>query len=83
MKSVRSQEAANDPELDIPEDVRDRYGLVRAMLDHRELQGISLFLLRTRDAHGLYTQFGFTAVDKPEELMARGRLNERTEAEPR
>ena len=33
MKSVRSQEAANDPELDIPEDVRDRYGLVRAMLD--------------------------------------------------
>ena len=34
MKSVRSsQEAPNDPELALPEDVRDRYGVARAMLD--------------------------------------------------
>ena len=45
--------------------------LLRAIVDHPELQGLSLFLLRTRDAQGLYAQFGFTVVDRPEELMAR------------
>jgi GNAT superfamily N-acetyltransferase len=45
--------------------------LVRAVLDHAELQGLTLFLLRTRDAQGLYAQFGFSSVDWPEELMAR------------
>ena len=45
--------------------------LVRAILDHQDLQGVSVFLLRTRDAHGLYEPFGFERVSRPEELMVR------------
>ncbi len=38
--------------------------LVRALLDHPELAGVTSFSLRTADAHGLYEQFGFeTATD--------------------
>ena len=45
--------------------------LMRAILDHPDLQGVAVFLLRTRDAHGLYEPFGFERVSRPEELMAR------------
>jgi len=45
--------------------------LVKAMLEHPDVHGLQLLLLRTRDAHGLYAQFGFTPADKPEDLMAR------------
>ena len=45
--------------------------LMRAILDHQDLQGLAVFLLRTRDAHGLYEPFGFERVSRPEELMAR------------
>ena len=45
--------------------------LVKAILEHSDVRGLHLLLLRTRDAHGLYTQFGFTTPDRPEELMAR------------
>ena len=45
--------------------------LVKAILEHPDVHGLKLILLRTRDAHGLYAQFGFTPADKPEELMAR------------
>jgi GNAT superfamily N-acetyltransferase len=45
--------------------------LVRTILEHEDLKGLALFLLRTRDAHGLYADFGFEAVKWPEELMAR------------
>lgn len=45
--------------------------LVKAMLEHPDVHGLKLLLLRTRDAQGLYTQFGFTSPDGPEELMAR------------
>jgi GNAT superfamily N-acetyltransferase len=45
--------------------------LVRAILDHQDLQGLTVFLLRTRDAHGLYEPFGFERVSRPEELMVR------------
>jgi GNAT superfamily N-acetyltransferase len=45
--------------------------LVRAILDHHDLQGLAVFLLRTRDAHGLYEPFGFEPVNRPEELMVR------------
>ena len=51
------------------------YGVSKALmatiLAHPELQGLKLFLLRTRDAHGLYAQFGFVMVDRPEEIMWR------------
>jgi GNAT superfamily N-acetyltransferase len=42
--------------------------LVRAMVAHPQLQGTGL-LLRTRDAHGLYEQFGFRAPKDPSTLM--------------
>jgi GNAT superfamily N-acetyltransferase len=45
--------------------------IVQAAVEHPELQGLRLFLLRTRDAHGLYRLFGFGPVPAPEELMAR------------
>jgi N-acetylglutamate synthase-like GNAT family acetyltransferase len=45
--------------------------LMRAILEHPDLQGLKLFLLRTSDAHGLYAQFGFEPIDRPEDLMAR------------
>lgn len=34
--------------------------LVAAVLAHPELQGLRRWMLATRDAHGLYAQFGFT-----------------------
>ena len=43
--------------------------LVEAVLGHPELQGMRRFLLATRDAHGLYAQFGFKAPAKPENFM--------------
>ena len=35
------------------------------------LQGLRRWMLATRDAHALYEQFGFTALDKPEIFMQR------------
>ena len=48
--------------------------LVGAILQHEELQGLQVFLLRTRDAHALYAPFGFEPVKNPEELMVRSDL---------
>jgi GNAT superfamily N-acetyltransferase len=45
--------------------------LVRTILEHDDIKGLALFLLRTRDAQGLYAQFGFDTVGWPDELMAR------------
>lgn len=45
--------------------------IVKAMVEHPQLSGIRLMLLRTRDAHGLYEQFGFGAIPQPDEMMAR------------
>jgi len=45
--------------------------LMRVILDHPRLQGLRRFTLATRDAHGLYAQFGFTPFDKPERWMER------------
>ena len=45
--------------------------LVRAVVESAEQQGLKTFLLRTRDAHGLYSRFGFEALPHPEEMMAR------------
>lgn len=43
--------------------------LIRAVLAHPELQGLRLFALRTRDAHGFYAQFGFGPLTQPESVM--------------
>jgi len=36
---------------------------------HPSLQGLRRWILLTRDAHGLYSQFGFTPVKTPERYM--------------
>ena len=46
-------------------------GLMAAIVEHPDVRRLKLFLLRTRDAHGLYEQFGFAPVSHPEELMVR------------
>jgi GNAT superfamily N-acetyltransferase len=45
--------------------------LMRAILDHPDLQTLRTFLLGTRDAHGLYAQFGFVPVPELQRLMGR------------
>lgn len=43
--------------------------LVQTIVNHPDLQMVSKFRLRTRDAHGLYTQFGFTGLTRIGEHM--------------
>ncbi len=45
--------------------------LMEAVLAHPELQGLRRWLLATRDAHGLYAQFGFAPLANPSRLMER------------
>jgi GNAT superfamily N-acetyltransferase len=37
--------------------------MVKAAIEHPVVDGLRIRLLATRDAHGLYENFGFTAVD--------------------
>lgn len=43
--------------------------LMTTILAHPDLQGLRRFLLATRDAHGLYRQFGFVELANPERMM--------------
>ncbi|MEZ6093804.1 MAG: GNAT family N-acetyltransferase [Pirellulaceae bacterium] len=43
--------------------------LMAAVMEHSDLQGLRRFSLATRDAHGLYRQYGFTALDNPDSMM--------------
>ena len=45
--------------------------LTQAALNHPDLRGLSVVLLRTRDAHSLYSQFGFQALPRPDEMMGK------------
>ena len=45
--------------------------LMQAIMDHPELQGLRRWSLVTRDAHGLYEQFGFTRLANPQRYMER------------
>jgi GNAT superfamily N-acetyltransferase len=45
--------------------------LVRAMVQHPDIAGLKVVLLRTRDAHGLYRQFGFDELHAADEMMGR------------
>ena len=45
--------------------------LLEAVLAHDDLQGLRRFLLATKDAHGLYAQFGFKALANPARMMER------------
>ena len=43
--------------------------LLRTILAHPDLQGLRRMLLATKDAHGLYAQFGFEPLSNPKEYM--------------
>ena len=43
--------------------------LMECIVKHPELQGLRRWTLLTRDAHGLYSQFGFTSVKAPQWYM--------------
>jgi len=45
--------------------------LMEAVVSHPDLQGLRRWTLATRDAHGLYEQFGFTPLHFPERWMER------------
>jgi len=44
--------------------------LMEAVRAHPELQNLRQFVLITRDAHGLYEQFGFSSLNNPDRYMA-------------
>ncbi len=48
-------------------------GLAKRMLElirsHPDLKGLRRFMLSTKDAHGLYAQFGFKKLANPDRLM--------------
>lgn len=43
--------------------------LMAFISSHPDLQGLRRFILATSDAHGLYAQFGFTALANPQVYM--------------
>ena len=43
--------------------------LVETIVNHAELQGLRRFMLATSDAHGLYQQYGFSSMSRPEMMM--------------
>src|SRR5262249_41316682 len=43
--------------------------LMTCVKAHPDLKDLRRWLLMTADAHGLYTQFGFTALAKPDRAM--------------
>jgi len=43
--------------------------LISFMIFHPDLQGLRRYQLATLDAHGLYEQFGFAAIENPERQM--------------
>lgn len=45
--------------------------LMECMTGHPDLQGLRRWVLATRDAHGLYRQFGFTEIANPDRWMHR------------
>ena len=43
--------------------------LMQAIREHPDLQGLRRWMLRTRDAHGLYAKFGFGPIAQVESYM--------------
>lgn len=55
--------------------------LMRATMSHLDLQDIEMWSLATRDAHGLYEQFGFKITEFPNNrLEIRNRPGEKSNA---
>lgn len=55
----------------LPEYQGKGYGkkLMQTIMTHEKLQGLRRWGLGTDDAHELYKQFGFTPLNKPENVM--------------
>lgn len=49
--------------------------LMDCVIQHPDLQGLRRWILATSDAHGLYQQFGFTTLAKPQIFMERHAQN--------
>jgi N-acetylglutamate synthase-like GNAT family acetyltransferase len=49
--------------------------LMECVVQHPALQNLRRWILLTRDAHGLYSRFGFTPVKAPERYMELHRPN--------
>jgi N-acetylglutamate synthase-like GNAT family acetyltransferase len=47
--------------------------LVQAMVEHPDIAGLQVVLLRSTDARSFYASFGFTDVPRAEEMMGRYR----------
>ena len=45
--------------------------LMECAISHPDLQGLRRWMLATRDAHGLYEQYGFTQLEDPSRFMIR------------
>lgn len=49
--------------------------LMEAVVDHPDLQGLRRWILATRDAHGLYEQYGFGPLRFPDRWMEKAAAN--------
>ena len=49
--------------------------LMQEIMNYPAFEPLRRWMLATRDAHGLYKQFGFTGLDKPERIMQRVKEN--------
>ncbi len=45
--------------------------LMKTVMQHPDLQRIKRWILITKDAHGLYEQFGFKAIEDPSRIMGK------------
>lgn len=52
--------------------------LMHAIMTHKDLQNLQRWGLGTDDAHGLYEQFGFQALKKPQNMMEIATLKKNT-----
>lgn len=55
--------------------------MMETVMKHPDLQGLRRWMLATKDAHGLYTKFGFLPLDKPERIMGFKPLEEYPESD--
>ena len=51
--------------------------LMKCILENRELKHLQTWMLATRDAHGLYSQFGFEPLNEPKKYMRKQNYSSR------
>jgi N-acetylglutamate synthase-like GNAT family acetyltransferase len=49
--------------------------LMQTITEHPELKNLRRLLLATADAHGLYAQYGFNLLEKPERWMEKSQMD--------